>query len=157
MSGEPFYDAQGGFLGYRGTARDVTERKAAEERMRQLNASLRMAMRLTRIGVGWLDAADHSRRWWNGGRVVAQGSVAQIRSRVAQRRVRCLSRLDAAHVAAWPHVTAATRDGDRLEIVAEAAEAVVYRLLTDDPTLSELEVSRAGLADAFVEITKEAA
>ncbi|GAB6197015.1 ABC transporter ATP-binding protein [Lysobacter xanthus] len=93
----------------------------------------------------------------NGGRVVAQGSVAQIRSRVAQRRVRCVSALDAAVVAAWPEVQAASGDGARLEIVADAAEAVVYRLLTEDPTLSELEVARAGLADAFVEITKEAA
>jgi ABC-2 type transport system ATP-binding protein len=93
----------------------------------------------------------------NKGRVVAQGSVAQIRSRVAQRRVRCISSLDAARVTRWHEVTAATRDGDRLEIVADAAEAVVYRLLTEDPTLSELEVSRAGLADAFVEITREAA
>ena len=93
----------------------------------------------------------------NGGRVVAQGSVAQIRARVSQRRVRCVSALDAAAVAAWPDVIAATRDGARLEIVAAAVEAVVYRLLSGDPTLSELEVTRAGLADAFVEITKEAA
>ena len=93
----------------------------------------------------------------NGGRVVAQGSVAQIRARVSQRRVRCVSALDAATVAAWPDVMAATRDGERLEIVAAAVEAVVYRLLSGDPTLSELEVTRAGLADAFVEITKEAA
>ena len=93
----------------------------------------------------------------NGGRVVAQGSVAQIRARVAQRRVRCMSSLDATAVAAWPDVIAATRDGERLEVVAGAVESVVYRLLTTDPTLSELEVTRAGLADAFVEITKEAA
>jgi ABC-2 type transport system ATP-binding protein len=93
----------------------------------------------------------------NRGRVVAQGSVAQIRSRVAQRRVRCICALDAAVVSRWPEVTACTRDGDRLEIVADAAEAVVYRLLTEDPRLAELEVMRAGLADAFVEITREAA
>jgi ABC-2 type transport system ATP-binding protein len=93
----------------------------------------------------------------NGGRVVAQGSVAQIRSRVAQRRVRCISSLDAVRVSHWPEVTSCTRDGDRLEIVADAAEAVVYRLLTEDPRLAELEVMRAGLADAFVEITREAA
>ncbi|HEY4560527.1 MAG TPA: ABC transporter ATP-binding protein [Lysobacter sp.] len=93
----------------------------------------------------------------NGGRVVAQGSVAQIRARVSQRRVRCVSALDASTVAAWPDVIAATRDGERLEVVAGAVESIVYRLLTNDPTLSELEVTRAGLADAFVEITKEAA
>ena len=93
----------------------------------------------------------------NGGRVVAQGSVAQIRARVSQRRVRCRSRLEASHVAAWPGVQSAVREGERLEIGAEAVEAVVYRLLTEDPTLADLEIIRAGLADAFVEITKEAA
>ncbi|TZF87480.1 ABC transporter ATP-binding protein [Cognatilysobacter lacus] len=93
----------------------------------------------------------------NGGRVVAQGSVAQIRARVVQRRVRCRSSLDPAAVAAWPGVNAAVRDCERLEITADAVEAIVYRLLTEDPTLADLEVTRAGLADAFVEITKEAA
>ena len=34
-------------------------------------------------------------------------------------------------------------------------EAIVRRLLESDPELSELEVARAGLAEAFVQITKE--
>src|SRR6476469_4518809 len=42
----------------------------------------------------------------NGGRVVAQGSVQQIRSRVSQRRVRCVSSLDVGMLARWPEVTA---------------------------------------------------
>ena len=49
------------------------------------------------------------------------------------------------------------RVGDRIEIVTDAAENLVRRLLTEDAGLSELEVRRAGLAEAFVEITKEAA
>ncbi|HEY4555928.1 MAG TPA: ABC transporter ATP-binding protein, partial [Lysobacter sp.] len=92
-----------------------------------------------------------------GGRVIAEGSVAQIRSRVAQRRVRCLSALDAQRVATWPQVREVRRDGARLELVVEAAEDVVRRLLAEDAALQELEVTRAGLADAFVEITREAA
>ena len=35
------------------------------------------------------------------------------------------------------------------------AEAVVRRLLDADPSLSELEVQRAGLAEAFQEITRD--
>jgi ABC-2 type transport system ATP-binding protein len=93
----------------------------------------------------------------NRGRVVAQGSVQQIRSRVSQRRVRCLSALDVDLVARWPHVLAATRTGPRIEIVTDIAEPVVRRLLAEDSALSELEIIRAGLADAFVEITREAA
>jgi ABC-2 type transport system ATP-binding protein len=91
------------------------------------------------------------------GRVVAEGDVQQIRARVGQRRVSCVSTLDSVAIAAWPGVRNATRVGDRIEIVTESAENLVRRLLNEDAALSELEVRRAGLAEAFVEITKEAA
>jgi ABC-2 type transport system ATP-binding protein len=91
------------------------------------------------------------------GRIVASGSVQQIRSRVAQRRIRCQSRLAENVIAAWPEVRSVARDGERIEIVTDAAEAVVRQLLFEDTSLSELEVRRAGLAEAFVEITREAA
>jgi hypothetical protein len=45
----------------------------------------------------------------------------------------------------------------RLDVSASSAEPIVRRLLAADPQLRELEVSRAGLAEAFVQITKEAA
>jgi ABC-2 type transport system ATP-binding protein len=91
------------------------------------------------------------------GRVVAQGSVSAIRARVAQRRVRCVSTIASQTILCWPHVRSVAHDGDRIEIVTDAAEAVVRRLLHEDAGLTELEVQRAGLAEAFVEITKEAA
>ncbi|WP_440223399.1 ATP-binding cassette domain-containing protein [Dokdonella sp. MW10] len=91
------------------------------------------------------------------GRTVAEGSVNEIRAHVAQRRIRCVSRVDAADVAAWPGVRSATRDGDRLDVVADPAEPVVRRLLDADATLADLEVQRAGLADAFLELTRDAA
>jgi ABC-2 type transport system ATP-binding protein len=91
------------------------------------------------------------------GHVVAEGDVQQIRARVGQRRVSCVSTLEPAAIAAWPNVRNAARVGDRIEIVTDAAENLVRRLLSEDVALSELEVRRAGLAEAFVEITKEAA
>jgi len=91
------------------------------------------------------------------GRSVATGSVAAIRGRVAQRRIRCVSRLDVAAVGAWPEVCSVARDGERIEIVTDAAETVVRQLLFEDSALAELEIRRAGLAEAFVEITREAA
>ncbi len=91
------------------------------------------------------------------GRIVAEGSVRQIRARVAQRRIRCVSALDCAAIGAWPEVRSVCRDGDRIEIVTDAAEIVVRQLLFEDTSLSDLEVQRAGLAEAFVEITREAA
>ncbi|HET9190942.1 MAG TPA: ABC transporter ATP-binding protein [Rudaea sp.] len=91
------------------------------------------------------------------GRIVAEGSVAQIRARVGQRRIRCITEVDAAAIAGWPDVRSAARDGERMEIVTDSAEAVVRRLLDQDARLHDLEIQRAGLAEAFVEITKEAA
>jgi ABC-2 type transport system ATP-binding protein len=91
------------------------------------------------------------------GQVVAAGSVQQIRARVTQRRIRCISALDAATIGTWPEVRSVCRDGERIEIVTDAAEIVVRQLLFEDRGVSELEVQRAGLAEAFVEITREAA
>jgi len=91
------------------------------------------------------------------GRIVAQGSVAQIRARVLQRCIRAQTNISPEAVLHWPGVRAARRDGAVLEIHAEPAEAVVARLLRDDPQLRDLEIHRAGLADAFLAITREAA
>jgi PAS domain S-box-containing protein len=35
VNGQPIFDAEGKFIGYRGTARDITEQREAEERLRQ--------------------------------------------------------------------------------------------------------------------------
>jgi ABC-2 type transport system ATP-binding protein len=91
------------------------------------------------------------------GRIVAAGSVQEVRARVAQRRIRCVSRLSAETIGAWPEVRSVARDGERIEIVTDLAETVVRQLLFEDGGLRELEVRRAGLAEAFVEITREAA
>ncbi|HJW47623.1 MAG TPA: ABC transporter ATP-binding protein [Lysobacter sp.] len=88
------------------------------------------------------------------GHLIAEGTVDELRNHLVQRRVRCLSALPAEHVAAWPGVIDVRRNGARIEIVAEAAEPVVRRLLAEDAALSELEVQRAGLADAFLELTR---
>ena len=93
----------------------------------------------------------------NNGRVVAQGSVQEIRAHVSQRRIRCVSSIDPEHIANWPNVRSAHREGGRIDIVADLAESVVRRLLAEDAGLSDLEVQRAGLAEAFIELTREAA
>ena len=91
------------------------------------------------------------------GRIVSAGTVDEIRGGGVQRRIHCVSTLAAEEVRAWSGVTAATRADRRLEIETAAAEHVVRRLLAADPALSELEVRRTGLAEAFVRITREAA
>lgn len=92
-----------------------------------------------------------------GGKVIADGSVDTLRARTVQRRISCRSALDPATVALWPGVGSAAQEAGRLQITADAAEAVLRRLLAADPDLAELEVRRAGLADTFIELTREAA
>ncbi|PXV58280.1 ABC-2 type transport system ATP-binding protein [Dyella jiangningensis] len=89
------------------------------------------------------------------GRVLSEGSVDALRSRVAMTRIRCVSDLDAAALMRWPHVAHAERDGVHIHVHTDAPENVLRRLLDADPALSELEVRRAGLAEAFTELTRE--
>jgi ABC-type multidrug transport system ATPase subunit len=91
------------------------------------------------------------------GRIVASGSVSEVRSIVSRRKIRCDSALDIDELAHWPGVIAATREEGRLTVVTADAEGVLRRLLASDVRLANLEVQQAGLAEAFVELTKEAA
>lgn len=90
------------------------------------------------------------------GKIISEGTVDQLRARVALKRVRCITRIDAAAVAAWPEVVEVRREGERLWLSTAHAEALVRRLLDADAQLGELEVQRAGLAEAFTELTREA-
>jgi ABC-2 type transport system ATP-binding protein len=89
------------------------------------------------------------------GRVLSEGSVDDLRARVPLTRIRCVTGLDAADIAGWPTVASAEREGARVQISTSAAENVLRRLLEADAALSELEVQRAGLAEAFTELTRE--
>lgn len=91
------------------------------------------------------------------GRVLADGPLAQFRSQLAPRLIRCRSALPLQQVLGWPGVQHAQREGDRLQLLAEPAEPVVARLLAEDPLLCELDVRGGGLADAFEELTRDAA
>ncbi len=91
------------------------------------------------------------------GRRIAGGTVSEIRSLVVRKRVDCVTAVALPTIEAWSEVIAAVREGDRTSITATEAESVVRRLLAADPKLSELEVRRAGLAEAFAELTQEPA
>ena len=91
------------------------------------------------------------------GRIVAAGSVDEMRALVTRRQITCETGLDAADVRQWTGVIEARRERGRLNIFAADAEAVVRRLLAEDSTLRRLEVREAGLSEAFTELTKEAA
>ena len=91
------------------------------------------------------------------GRMIHQGTVDELRARVALRRIRCLSTVSAETVRSWSEVDEVRLENGRLHIAAADAEIVVRRLLDADAQLGELEVQRAGLAEAFSELTRDAA
>ena len=91
------------------------------------------------------------------GRVLAEGDMDEIRSIVSTKRVSCITSTPAELIRHWPQVVDVTVHGPRIDITTDDAESVVRRLLSVDADLRELQVSQATLADAFVELTKEAA
>jgi ABC-2 type transport system ATP-binding protein len=91
------------------------------------------------------------------GRLIASGTVNEIRALVVRKHITCSTTLAAERVATWSGVGSVTRDRERLRIIATDAEAVVRRLMTEDDEVRDLEVLRAGLAEAFTELTQEAA
>jgi ABC-2 type transport system ATP-binding protein len=93
----------------------------------------------------------------NKGRLIASGTVNEIRALVVRKHITCSTALPPDQIAAWPDVESVTRDQQRLQISTSNSEAVVRRLLAADSNLQELEVRRAGLAEAFTELTQEAA
>ena len=63
-SGEPMFDASGRFTGYRGTARDITEKKLAEKRLRDTQSLLHMAAQIGRLGA-WVYDVDQDAVTWS--------------------------------------------------------------------------------------------
>jgi ABC-type multidrug transport system ATPase subunit len=91
------------------------------------------------------------------GRIVASGTVNEVRSIVSRRHIRCDCALPAEELSGWSGVVSVSRVDQRLTILATDAEAVLRRLLASDQGLANLEVQQAGLAEAFVELTREVA
>jgi ABC-2 type transport system ATP-binding protein len=91
----------------------------------------------------------------NRGSIIAEGAPAEIKGQTAGRRIRCASSLEAATVRRFAGVVDVRQDREVLEIRATEAEPVVRELLARDERLSGLEVTSAGLEDAFLALTRE--
>jgi ABC-2 type transport system ATP-binding protein len=89
------------------------------------------------------------------GRLITTGSVNEIRAHVSRKQVSCVTQLSPDVVRSWPEVAQLEVERDRLQISTRTAEALLIRLFREDPQLSDIEVKRAGLAEAFTELTHE--
>lgn len=91
----------------------------------------------------------------NQGKIVAEGTPAEIKSQTAGKKVRCISKLSLEVVRSLPGVREAHRDREALEIQATVAEPLMRELLARDPELSGIEVTSAGLEEAFLALTHD--
>lgn len=99
------------------------------------------------------------------GRVLGDGSVDAMRALVASSSIRCRTTLEVENMRRWPNVQQVSREGDYTVLISDQAEDVLRRLLQADAQVADLEVRRAGLAEAMAQmahpqetaVTKEAA
>lgn len=89
------------------------------------------------------------------GRIVAEGSIDAIRAQVSRQRIRCHSHVDVPMIMQWPGVRSASREEDRLVIEVDDAVPVLRRLLAADAGLADLDIARAGLAEAYLALTRD--
>jgi ABC-2 type transport system ATP-binding protein len=91
----------------------------------------------------------------NRGKVIVEGTPAEIKAQTAGRRIRCVSGLDLSAVRGMPGVLDVRQDREALAIHVAEAEPVLRQLLARDPQLSGLEVTSAGLEEAFLALTRD--
>ena len=88
------------------------------------------------------------------GRVVADGTAAEIKARVAGRTVAvALDSVDPAAAAALPQVARTERSGSRLLLHTADTDALLRALLDSQPWVRDIEINSARLEDAFLALT----
>jgi len=93
----------------------------------------------------------------NQGEIIAQGTPAEIKAQTSGKRIRCITSLSISNLRQIPGVTEVKEDREAVEIHAREAEPVVRELLARDATLSGLEITSAGLEEAFLALTQDSA
>ena len=90
------------------------------------------------------------------GSVVAEGTPAEIKGRVAGRKIRCVTRLTDDYLSGLPNVRSVEHMGAGVTLTVDNAESVLRTMLAEDAALHSLEVSSPALEDAFLELTRNA-
>ena len=90
------------------------------------------------------------------GRIVAEGSAAEIKSRAGGSVVRCRSGLDDARLRAIAGIDTLSRTDGVVRLTTRDADAVVRALYAGDPTFTLLDVAQTPLEEAFLALTRSA-
>jgi len=91
------------------------------------------------------------------GEIIAEGTPSEIKAKTAGKRIRCVSSLGIDVLRQIPGVTEVKEDREAVEIHAVEAESVVRELLARDAHLCGLEITSAGLEEAFLALTHDTA
>jgi ABC-2 type transport system ATP-binding protein len=132
---------------------DIEARRGLWEQIRSLAARGKTVL-LTTHYLEEADALAHRIIVINKGRVVSEGTPAEIKSRTATRRIRCRTSLSSAQLWALPGVVDVEQSHEITCVTVGHAESVLRRMLAYDPELSELEVVSPGLEEAFLALTQ---
>jgi ABC-2 type transport system ATP-binding protein len=135
---------------------DIESRRALWDEVRALAAAGKTVL-LTTHYLEEADALASRIVVINKGRVICEGTAAEIKHRVSGRRIRCITQLDPEFLASLPSVADVQQDREAVVILAEHPEKVVREMLLRDETLHGLEISAAALEDAFLALTSETA
>jgi ABC-2 type transport system ATP-binding protein len=88
------------------------------------------------------------------GRIVADGPSTEIKARVGMRTIRAtLPDVAPARLAALPGVVSADRHGEAVTLACTDSDRAIRALLRVHPRARDIEITGAGLEEAFLEIT----
>jgi ABC-2 type transport system ATP-binding protein len=90
------------------------------------------------------------------GRIVRDGTPAEIKARAGGKTIRIRSDIEPSVIAGWPGVLTAARVGSSVEIVSADAEAVMRRVFATTSRVDEFTVEERTLETAFLDVVKEA-
>ena len=134
---------------------DVESRQAFWQEIRRLVANGRSLL-LTTHYLEEADALADRIVVLQRGRVIADGTPEDIKAGGAGQQIRCVTALTDGELATLPGVCAVRHEGDRVCLTVNAAESVTRELLVRDRSLSQLEIARATLEEAFLSLTANA-
>jgi ABC-2 type transport system ATP-binding protein len=132
---------------------DITTRHLIWQQIRRLVQQGRTVV-LTTHYLEEVDALADRVVVLNHGVIVAEGTSAEIKSRTAQRKIRCATQLRYADIERIPGVNRVSEQENRIEILTSQVEPVLRELFLRDPNLTGLEVSNSTLEDAFLKIVE---
>ncbi len=133
---------------------DVEARRMLWEEIRQLVRRGKTVL-LTTHYLQEADALADRVAVINKGEIIAEGTPAEIKAQTSGKRIRCITTLSLQNLRQIPGVTEVKEDREAVELHTGEAERVLRELLSQDASLAGLEVTAAGLEEAFLALTQD--